>query len=165
MNAFQETFYLTFTRAAWCEKYATLSLPDNWPDCCTTAYEYVIGEPLDYYDVPEFQITESDCDIAYTATSDLDGTGLLTERQEGRGMEWYSLTDLTHANKVFTITVTATAGCSLTESVQYTLTTFEPEPEDCSSAEIVISELPQDIHYLNSGTYTYGDNSGTIYST
>ena len=80
-------------------------------------------------------------------------------------MEWYSYSDLTHANKIFTITVTATAGCTFTESVQYTLTTFEPEPENCESAEIVINELPQDMHYLNYGTYTYGDNTGTIYNT
>ena len=80
-------------------------------------------------------------------------------------MEWYSLSDMTLANKVFTITVTATAGCSFTETVQYTLTTYEPNLGSCESAEIVINEIPQDMHYLNYGTFIYGDNSGTIYST
>ena len=47
-------FTLTFSRAAWCDKYATLSLPDNWPDCCTTSYEYIIGDANYFYEVPEF---------------------------------------------------------------------------------------------------------------
>ena len=47
-------FPLTFSRAAWCDKYATLSLPDNWPDCCTISHEYTIGEMTNYYEVPEF---------------------------------------------------------------------------------------------------------------
>ena len=88
---------MTFTRAAYCENYATLSLPDNWPDCCTTSHEYYIGDSSGYYEVPEFQITEFDCEILYSVTSDIDGTGLYTDIATGRGVHWYS-DDITFAN-------------------------------------------------------------------
>ena len=39
----------------------------------------------------------------------------------GRDMSWFT-GNIVDADKVFTITVTATAGCTLSQSVSYTLT-------------------------------------------
>ena len=68
------TFTLEFTKAAWCE-LATLGQPDGWS--ATTEFEYVIGDSGGFYEVPAFMITEADCEIAYSVTSNPVGAGLL----------------------------------------------------------------------------------------
>ena len=78
-------------------------------------------------------------------------------------MSWFTA-NYADADKVFTITVTATAGCTLTQSVSYTLTI-----KSCYNAEIVVLEAPDHMYHIIGSEplqYLYGnDNNITKFQT
>ena len=117
------------------------------PPSYDTSKTYSVGEPEDLYDVSIFTSDPVDCTVTYSASVSPPST-FMTETVDKRGMYWYT-SDMSEVGNEYEVTVTASAGCSTTSSISYTLKIVN----NCGSDTLIIDNTV--FKTLPSVTLTY----------